>query len=94
MSILMTRIEKIDAEIQKARQKAAEINARIRALEGQKTDEENLLIIQTVRSFKMSHADLRRFLERHSNNLGNPAKTPKVLSAIQKNNESETNKND
>ena len=86
----MTRIERIDAEILKAREKAAEIQARIRTLEGQKTDEENNQIVQMVRKLRMTPADLARFFERHKNTLTNPTKTPTVTAAIIKK-ESEEN---
>jgi len=72
----MTKIERIDAEIQKIREKITELQAKIRTLEAQKTDEENAVIVQTVRKLHMTPADLARFLERHKNNLTNPAKAP------------------
>jgi len=86
----MTKIERIEAELLKARGKAAEIQARIRTLEGQKTDEENAIIVQTVRKLRMTPAELARFLERHKNSLTNPNKTPHLAAK----NESEVNPNE
>ena len=77
-----TKIERIDAEIQKARDRMAEYAARIRALEKQKTDEENVLIVQMVRKLRMTPADLERFLDRHKNTLTNPTKTPPITAGV------------
>ncbi|MDR1464274.1 MAG: DUF4315 family protein [Oscillospiraceae bacterium] len=79
----MTKIERIDAEILKAREKIAEQHAKIRTLEGQKNDEENALIVQMVRKMRLSPAELERFLDRHKNSLTNPTKTPPVFPAAQ-----------
>ena len=78
----MTKIERIDTEILKAREKAAKIQARIRTLEGQKTDEENAQIVQMVRKLRMTPAELERFLERYKNNLTNPTRTPPVTAGV------------
>jgi len=86
----MTKIERIDADILKARERIAEQQAKIRTLEGQKIDEENAMIVQMVRKQRMTPADLARFLERHKNTLMNPTKTPPVTAAIIKK-ESEDN---
>jgi S-adenosylmethionine synthetase len=77
----MTKIERIDAEILKAREKIAEFQVKIRTLEGQKIDEENALIVQMVRKQHMSLAELERFLDRHKNTLTNPTKTPPITAA-------------
>ena len=86
----MTKIERIDAEILKARERIAEQQAKIRTLEGQKLDEENAMIVQMVRKLRMTPADLSRFLDRHKNTLTNPIKTPPVTAAVIKK-ESEEN---
>ena len=86
----MTRIERIDVEILKARERIAEQQARIRTLEGQKNDEENNQIVQMVRKLRMTPAELARFLDRQKNTLTNPTKTPPVTAEIIKK-ESEEN---
>ena len=75
----MTKIERIDAEILKARERMAEIQARIRTLEGEKTAEENAMIVQMVRKQRMTLPELERFLNKHGNTLTNPTKTPPVF---------------
>ena len=47
----MNKIDKLDKELEKAREKAAEWQAKIRELEKQKQEEENSQIVQAVRSF-------------------------------------------
>ena len=46
----MNRIERIDKEIAKTREKITEYQNRLRGLEAQKTEAENLQIVQLVRS--------------------------------------------
>lgn len=58
----MTKLEKIDKELLKAREKAAEWQAKIRELEKQKQEEENSQIVQAVRSLKLTPAELMAFL--------------------------------
>lgn len=59
----MTRLEKIDKELEKAREKAAEWQAKVRELEKQKQEEENSMIVQAVRSLRMTPAELLAFLD-------------------------------
>ena len=58
----MNKIDKIDRELEKAREKAAEWQAKIRELEKQKQEEENSQIVQAVRSLKLTPAQLMAFL--------------------------------
>ena len=53
----MNKIDKLDKELEKAREKAAEWQAKIRELEKQKQEEENSQIVQAVR---LSQTDPRR----------------------------------
>ena len=55
----MNKIDKLDKELEKAREKAAEWQAKIRELEKQKQEEENSQIVQAVRSLKLTPAQLR-----------------------------------
>lgn len=58
----MGKIEKIEKELEKAREKAAEWQAKIRDLEKQKQEEENSQIVQAVRSLKLTPTELASFL--------------------------------
>ena len=57
----MTKLEKIDKELDKAREKAAEWQAKVRDLEKQRQEEENSMIVQAVRSLKLTPAELAEF---------------------------------
>lgn len=57
----MTKLEKIDKELVKAREKAAEWQAKVRDLEKQRQEEENSMIVQAVRSLKLTPAELASF---------------------------------
>lgn len=59
----MTKLEKIDKELLKAREKAAEWQAKVRDLEKQRQEEENTMIVQAVRSLKLTPAELVAFLD-------------------------------
>lgn len=58
----MNRLEKIEKDLEKAREKAAECQAKVRELEKQKQEEENSQIVQAVRSMKLTPAELLAFL--------------------------------
>ena len=58
----MNRLEKIKKDLEKAREKAAECQAKVRELEKQKQEEENSQIVQAVRSLKLTPAELMAFL--------------------------------
>ena len=58
----MSKLEKIDRELEKAREKAAEWQAKIKDLEKQRQEEENSMIVQAVRSLKLTPAELMAFL--------------------------------
>ena len=58
----MNKIDKIEKELEEAREKAAEWQAKIRELEKQKQEEENSQIVQAVRSLKLTPAELMAFL--------------------------------
>ena len=56
------KIERIDQEITKVREKIAEYQERLKALEAQKTEAENLEIVQMVRALRMTPAQLSAML--------------------------------
>lgn len=57
------KVNKLRAELAKAKAKSAEWQARVRDLEKQITECENLEILQTVRSFAASPEELRGLLD-------------------------------
>ena len=50
----MSKIERIDREIQKTREKITEYQNKLKGLEAQKTEAENLEIVQLVRAIRGS----------------------------------------
>jgi len=58
----MTKLEKIELEAQKAREKIAAIQAQLKQIDGQRTEQENLQIIQQVRALKLSREELYAFI--------------------------------
>ena len=54
----MSKIERIDKEIQKTREKITEYQNRLRGREAQKTEAENLQIVQLVRSMRLTPQEL------------------------------------
>ena len=56
------KILKIEKEIQKTREKITEQQGKLKELEMQKTEAENLEIVQMVRSLHMTPAELSEFL--------------------------------
>ena len=65
----MNKIDKLDKELEKAREKAAEWQAIFRELEKQKQEEEHSQIVQAVRSLKLTPAQLMAFLNDPKNSL-------------------------
>lgn len=58
----MNKIERIDREIEKTREKITEYQNKLKGLEAQKTEAENLQIVQLVRSMRLSPAELTSML--------------------------------
>ena len=56
------KIERIDQEIAKTREKIAEQQEKLKDLEAQKTEAENLEIVQMVRALRMTPAHLSAML--------------------------------
>ena len=57
------KIERIDQEITKVREKIAEYQEKLKALEAQKTEAENLEIVQMVRALRLTPEQLNAMLE-------------------------------
>ncbi|MDD4405448.1 MAG: DUF4315 family protein [Parabacteroides sp.] len=58
----MNKIERIDKEIQKTREKITEYQNKLKTLETQRTEAENLQIVQLVRAMNMTPAELTALL--------------------------------
>ncbi len=58
-----TKIDRLKTELVRAREKASEWQARVRDIERQITEQENLEIIQTVRGLISAPEDLRGLLD-------------------------------
>lgn len=58
----VNKIERIDREIEKTREKITEYQNRLKGLEAQKTEAENLQIVQLVRSMRLSPHELSAML--------------------------------
>ena len=58
----MSKIERIDKEIAKTREKITEYQNKLKGLEAQKTEAENLEIIQLVHSMRLTPAELSAML--------------------------------
>ena len=59
----MNKIERIDREIQKTREKITEYQNKLKGLEVQKTEAENLQIVQLVRAMKLTPQELNAMLK-------------------------------
>ena len=57
-----TKIDRIEKEMQKTREKITEYQNKLKGLEAQKTEAENLQIIQLVRSMRVSPEELTAML--------------------------------
>ena len=57
------KIERIDREIKKTREKITEYQNRLKGLEAQKTEAENLEIVQLVRAMRMTPQELNAMLK-------------------------------
>ena len=62
----MATTEKIHKDIEKTREKIAEQQKRLRALEAQLTEEENLEIVRMVKAVRMDNKELTAFLKAYA----------------------------
>ena len=56
------KIDRIDREIEKTREKITEYQNKLKGLEAKKTEAENLQIVQLVRSMRLTPQELNEFL--------------------------------
>ncbi len=65
----MATVEKIRRDIEKTKEKISEQQKRLRALEAQLTEEENLEIVRMVKAVKMDNRELTAFLKAYASGL-------------------------
>lgn len=87
----MNKLEKIEKDLEKAREKAAECQAKIRDLEKQKQEEENSQIVQTVRSLKLTPTELLAFINKQRVLLDSGQTDPKSVENLKEDLISEEN---
>ena len=58
----MKKLEKIDRQEQKTREKIAELQSILKKIDGQRTEQEDLQIVQQIRALKLSREELYAFL--------------------------------
>ena len=58
----MKKLEKIDRQEQKTREKIAALQSILKEIDGQRTEQENLQIVQKIRALKLSRNELYGFL--------------------------------
>lgn len=58
----VNKIDRIDREIEKTREKITEYQNKLKGLEAQKTEAENLQIVQLVRSMRLTPTELTAML--------------------------------
>lgn len=59
----MNKIERLDREIQKTREKITEYQNKLKELTAQKTEAENLQIVQLVRAMRLTPQELMMIME-------------------------------
>ena len=58
----MNKLEKIERDAQKARERIVAMQALLKQIEGQRTEQENLQIVQQIRALKLTRDELYAFL--------------------------------
>ena len=81
------KLNKLQMEIDKIKQKITEQQAKLRELEQQKTEIENTEIVELVRSLKMNISELSSFLKAYREK----SDAPILLPTTQEDNEHEKN---
>lgn len=85
----MMKLERIVAEIEKTKETISKQQARLRELEAQKTEVENLQIVQMVRALRMTPAELFTFLQGKPDNAAATATANSSLFSRQEDTENE-----
>ncbi len=84
------KIDRINREIEKTREKITEYQNKLKGLEAQKTEAENLQIVQLVRSMRLSPQELTAMLQ----NGAIPGMTPAPALSGADNDEQEENEDE
>ncbi len=84
------KIDRINREIEKTREKITEYQNKLKGLEAQKTEAENLQIVQLVRSMRLSPQELTAMLQ----NGAIPGMTPAPVLNGADNDEQEENEDE
>ncbi|MDL2215930.1 DUF4315 family protein [Ruminococcaceae bacterium OttesenSCG-928-N02] len=61
--MLYMKLEKIEQEMQKTREKITALQNRLKELDAQRNEQENLQIVQLVRSLRLSPQQLKEYLQ-------------------------------
>lgn len=75
----MMKLERIIAEIEKTKETISKQQGKLRELEAQKTEVENLQIVQMVRALRMTPAELSTFLQGKPDNAAATTATGNLL---------------
>ncbi len=62
----MATIEKINKDIEKTKEKISELQKKLRSLEAQKAEAENIQIVKMVKAVNMDNKTLTEFLKAYS----------------------------
>lgn len=65
----MSKLDRIEREIEKTRRKITEFQNKLKELEAQRTEQENFEIVNLVRSMCMTRDELRNFLRGGAGNM-------------------------
>ena len=65
----MATVDKIRKDIEKTREKISEMQKKLRSLEAQLVEEENLEIVRMVKAVKMDNKELTMFLKAYASGL-------------------------
>jgi hypothetical protein len=58
----MSRLDRIERDIERAQKRVAEWQEKVRELDGQRVEAENIGIVSAIRALKMTPAELRAFI--------------------------------
>ena len=83
----MPTIEKITKDIQTAKNKIAELQKKIRTLEVQKVEEENLQIVKLVKTVNLDNKTLTAFLKAYAK--GDITLPDEYMAELQENNQNQ-----
>jgi ribosomal protein L12E/L44/L45/RPP1/RPP2 len=77
----MTKLERIEQDIQRAKSKITEFQDKLKSLETAKTEQENLQIVQLVRAINLTPQELMEFLKKATHGQSAAAVRPAAFAA-------------